>query len=266
MALWSSKMDILTLQCFVLSILLFPYIATLSLSSIVYLIPLLFTLIYKVCDVHMKNANLFFHYDIFILLNSVPVLIEQTEQKKDSRLIVLQIFIIGLSMMEQLVLEQHASLLYESYIFLSLPMLMYSLYIPLDIHLGGSHNLAITILIISLKLAYYAHVLNYKKENGFYNTFLIELGGGDSVMKKNIGYHIINYQLKLAIYSIYLPIFLLPDVPVQIVVISVGIIIQSFFAYIVYNDLKNLCSKDYITEEEHQNLKNNIGIDIEEKI
>ena len=259
-------MDILTLQCFILTVLLFPYVATLSLFSIVYLVPLLFTLIYKVCDVHMKNANIFFHYDIFILLNSMPVLIEETEYKKDSRLIVLQIFIIGLSMMEQLVLEQHASLLYESFIFLSLPLLMYSFYVPLEIHLGGSHNLAITVLVISVKVAYYAHVLNYKKDNGFYNTFLIELGGGDSVMKKNIGYHIINYQLKLAIYSIYLPIFLLPNVAVQIVIISVGIILQTFFAYIVYNDLKNLCSEDYITDEEHQNLKNNIGVNIEENI
>ena len=266
MTLWSRKMDILTLQCFILTVLLFPYVATLSLFSIVYLVPLLFTLIYKVCDVHMKNANIFFHYDIFILLNSVPVLIEETEYRKDSRLIVLQIFIIGLSMMEQLVLEQHASLLYESFIFLSLPLLMYSFYVPLEIHLGGSHNLAITVLVISVKVAYYTHVLNYKKDHGFYNTFLIELGGGDSVMRKNVGYHIMNYQLKLAIYSICLPIFLLPNVAVQIVVISVGIILQTFFAYIVYNDLKNLCSEDYITDEEHQNLKNNIGVNIEENI
>ena len=112
MALWSSKMDILTLQCFILSILLFPYIATLSLLSIVYLIPLLFTLIYKVCDVHMKNANLFSLRHLYFV-EFVAVLIEQTEQNQDSRLVVLQIFIIGLSMMEQLVLEQHVSLLYR---------------------------------------------------------------------------------------------------------------------------------------------------------
>lgn len=266
MALWSSKMDILTVQCFILTILLFPYIATLSLFSVVYLVPLVFTLIYKVCDVHMKNANLFFHYDIFIVLNSVSVLIEGSEYKKDSRLIVIQLFIIGLSMMEQLVLEEHASLLYESVIFLSVPNLMYTFYIPLEIHLGGSSSLAISIVIIFLKVAYYTHVLNYKKNTGFYNTFLIELGGGDSVMKKNIGYHIINYQLKILMYSIYLPLFLLPNAAVQIVMISVGVLLQSFFAYIVYNDLKNLCSKDYITDEEHQNLKNNIGLNIEEKI
>lgn len=266
MTLWSSKMDILTLQCLLLTVLIFPYVATLSLFSIVYLVPLLFTLIYKVCDVHMKNTNLFFHYDIFILLNLVPILIEESEYHKDSRLIVLQIFIIGLSMMEQLILEQHAPLLFESFIFLSLPLLLYSFYVPLEIHFGGSHNLAITVIVMSVKVAYYMHVLNYKKNTGFYNTFLIELGGGDSVMKKNIGYHIINYQLKLAIYSIYLPIFLLPDVAVQIVVISIGVLLQIFFAYIVYNDLKNLCSEDYITDEEHQNLKNNIGLNIEENI
>ena len=145
---------------------------------------------------------------------------------------------------------------------------MYSYISHWRIHLGGSHNLAITLLIISAeKLAYYAHVLNYKKKMGFTIRSSLSLGGGDSVMKKNVGYHIINYQLKkLAIYSIYLPIFCSLTYQCRLFVISVGIIIQSFFAYIVYNDLKNLCSKDYITEEEHQNLKNNIGIDIEKDL
>ena len=71
---------------------------------------------------------------------------------------------------------------------------------------GSKYDLAFLLASQILKLLYIAHLYYYKKGSGFYNDFLIQLGGGEHVMQKNIGYHMVNYQMKI-IYTIFLKVF-----------------------------------------------------------
>ena len=265
----TKKHDILTLQCLILSFTLISYITLMSLQGILINLPLLATLIVKIIDRNMRLKNTTFHYDLLFVVNVFPILFFDSDVYSPRMLLLslfLGLFIFSLSIVEMELYSSLSNYMWIAFVLISLPIHIFGITVALFICLDWWNiNLQVAIICILYKFVFVAHTFFYKKEKGVYNSFLIELGGGDSVMKKNVGYHIIVYQMKISIYYIVLPLYLCASfLPLQILMMATGTILQGFFTYVALKDASNIRGdNETINEEERQRLQNNIGISSE---
>lgn len=263
----TAKQDILTLQCIVLTFAFIAYLSLMSLVGIFINLPLLVTLLLKVVDRNMKCKNTTFHYDLLFVVNVLPILFFNIDTSYNLSTVTFfkvasTIFIFSLSIVETEGYTNFENQKILVFFLISLPLHIFAISVALFLCFDWSGDLQSALCCCLYKLVFILHTTYYRKEKGTYNLFLIELGGGDSVMKKNVGYHIVMYQMKICFYYIVLPVYLSASVvALKIVMMSVGLLLQFFFTYVALKDLQNVRGDNgTVNVEEQEKLRNNIGI------
>ena len=238
-----SRLDILNFQvtylflltvCFAFEVsgLVFSTIAIVTLSCI-----------YKFVDNLMGTSNSFFHIDSFFLFNSSAVLLAICHFENRIEVVALALYVFVLQSLVEFYMIQHMQVTYSN---LHLVLLIFNgisysaLSITSAFILFGSESMWFQTILASVffKVLYVLHIHGYRQGTGFYNDFLIELGGGENPLQKNIGYHLINYLFKIIILGIFLPLVYLKTFWIIVVTIIVSCIVVGSFTIIVMKDCK----------------------------
>ena len=238
-----SRLDILNFQvtylflltvCFAFEVsgIFFSTIAIVTLSCI-----------YKFVDNLMSTSNSFFHIDSFFLFNSSAVLLAICHFENSRGVVALALYVFVLESLIEFYMIQHMQIDYSNIhlTFLILCGISYSVFsITSAFILCGSESVWFHTNLGSIffKVIYILHIYGYRQGTGFYNDFLIELGGGENPLQKNVGYHLINYLFKIIILGILLPLVFFKTFWLIVVTIIVTFIIVGTFILILIKDCK----------------------------
>ena len=238
-----SRLDILNFQVTYLFILTVCF--AFEVSGIYFSTIAIVTLscIYKFVDNLMSTSNSFFHIDSFFLLNSSAAFLAICHFENRIEVVALALYVFVLQSLVEFYMIQHMQITYSN---LHLVLLIsngicYSAFsITSAFILCGADSVYFQTNLASIffKILYILHIHGYRQETGFYNDFLIELGGGENPLQKNVGYHLINYLFKIIILGIFLPLVYLKTLWVIFVTIVVTCIVVGSFTLIVMKDCK----------------------------
>lgn len=190
----------------------------------------------KLIDKYMKQTNCEYHFDIFFLFNLV--FLHNTFQETENGIIIYKIFITASIWMFSIVEFYAYEMNKESreFVFVHITGVLFVLTTFIKWWCGLKVDLAFLVVSQLLKFSYIVHLYYYKKPSGFYNDFLVQLGGGEHVMQKNIGYHMINYQMKIILLSFIICPLYLTNVPIVVLIIMFGFAATSMWFYVVVQD------------------------------
>ena len=145
---------------------------------------------------------------------------------------------------------------------ITFPLLLFSFITSIFICNGWSTYVLFVLLFALLKLFFLTHMYYYRKDGSIYTKFLIELGGAESPLQKNIGYHIVNNHFKITLVTLLICPMITKSAIVFAISIMIGFSFNCVFVYVSYTNYQ-VISNDNInnTEEEIEQLKKRVGID-----
>lgn len=231
-------------------------------------LPSYFGIFVKFIDFFMTVKNAYYYFDMYFLFNmsllfTVHDLEINTKQTETVIFLFVSCLVLQLSLVEFYFIEILHKLLNSFLIcVITIPMFLFSCISSIFICNGWSTYVLFVLLFALLKLLFLAHMYYYRKDRSIYTKFLIELGGGESPLQKNIGYHIVNNHFKITLVTLLICPMITKSAIVFAISIMIGFSFNCVFIYVCYTDYK-VISNDNVnnTEEEIEQLKKQVGID-----
>jgi len=258
------KMDILNSQIVLIlfSLTLFAidqqYVVLIYMSTII-------SCILKLIDKYMKQTNCDYHFDIFFLFNSSCLHYYPFKQDINAVLITYASFFIASIWMFSIVEFYAYEINVESreFIFLHVTAPLFLLTVFMAWWDGNRNDLGFIAVSHIVKFLYILHLYYYRKSSGFYNDFLVQLGGGEHVLQKNIAYHMVNYQIKIVALSFIICPLFLTNVPIIVLIIMFGFATTSMWLYVALKDAYFVYkTRENTTMEEEEILRSEIDAKI----
>lgn len=229
-------MDILNSQIFLIYLIIILF--TVDAHYIVILLSTtIIASLMKLIDKYMKQTNCEYHFDIFFLFNLV-FLHDKSFQKSEIEVTDYGIYITVTIWMFSITEFYSYEMNLESreFVFTHITSVLFILTTFVQWWCGAKYDLTFLLVSQIFKFAYIVHLYYYRKGSGFYNDFLIQLGGGDHVVQKNIGYHMINYQVKIILLAFIICPLFLTNVPIIVLIIMFGFAATSMWLYVLVQD------------------------------
>lgn len=236
-----SRVDILIFQVTYLFILTVCFACEVSGLALSTLAVVTISCICKMLDNLMGTKNSFFHVDSFFIFNSSAVLLAICYFENSPEVVALALFVFSQTSLIEFYLVEHTQVAYSNLHYVLLVMITccyYAFAITSAVLLHGSWSKWFNVNLLSflLKLLYTLHIYGYRQGSGFYNDFLIEVGGGESPLRKNVGYHLVNYLFKIIVLGILLPLVYLETLWLIVLVMTVTSIVVVVFVVILMKD------------------------------
>jgi hypothetical protein len=252
------QVDLLSFQAIYLLVLCIVY--TCLLSNVVSL-PFLVTActcLLKLFDKLMQCSNHIFHLDVFFLLNVAPygLLLSCYD---DALVLSMAVYIfIVICILESYIHKQWniESKLYRYLFRMQLASyVIIMVIVPIFLHGVESIQFHVSLVLLLAKAIAYFHFHAYRFETGFYNDLLREVGGAESPMSKNVGYHLVTYTFKMVVLGVCLPFLFVSNIIWLCFMVSITSLVCCFLLYMILQDAKFvLAQRRNLNEIEEQSM------------
>lgn len=231
-------------------------------------LPSYFGIFVKFIDFFMTVKNAYYYFDMYFLLNlsllvTVHDLEINTKQTETIIFLFVSCIVLQLSLVEFYFIEILHKLLHSFLVcVVTFPLFLFSVVSSIFICNGWSTYVLFVLFFASLKLLFLTHMYYYRKNGSIYTKFLIELGGAESPLQKNIGYHIVNNHFKISLVTLLICPIISKSAIVFAISIMVGFSFNCVFLYVCYTDYQVIINDNINNSEaEIEQLKKTVGID-----